>query len=128
MAERGRGDQASVGDHSAAGQFTESLGFQAELVAWQGPLPPPQVLAEYDRVVPGSAQRIMAMAETVISGPIQNAAKLTDAEIEATKWGLSFAMALTSVTTLASALFFALAIAGVGSTAACITEPISSCL
>lgn len=29
----------------------------------RGPLPPPQVLAEYDRHVPGSADRILTMAE-----------------------------------------------------------------
>lgn len=31
--------------------------------AWAGPLPRPEDLAKYDHVVPGSAQRIIAMAE-----------------------------------------------------------------
>jgi uncharacterized membrane protein len=90
-------------------------------VAWQGPLPPPQVLGEYEKIVPGSALRILAMAETVISGPVQNAAKLTDAEIEGSKRGLTFAMVLTAAMAIASVTFFALAVAGVGNTAACIT-------
>jgi len=30
----------------------------------QGPLPPPEVLAGYNRVVPGAAERILVMAET----------------------------------------------------------------
>jgi uncharacterized membrane protein len=30
---------------------------------WSGPLPAPEVLREYDSVVPGSADRIIAMAE-----------------------------------------------------------------
>lgn len=61
------------------------------------------------------------MAETAISGPIQRDAQLAEAEIEASRRGLTFAMALTTATTIMSALFFALAIAGVGSAAACIT-------
>jgi len=36
--------------------------FEAEF--FEGPLPPPQVLAEYDRICPGSASRILAMAES----------------------------------------------------------------
>jgi uncharacterized membrane protein len=35
--------------------------FEAEL--FEGPLPPPQALAEYDRICPGSASRLLAMAE-----------------------------------------------------------------
>lgn len=61
------------------------------------------------------------MAETVISGPVQNAAKLTDAEVEGSRRGLAFAMVLTSATFVASVVFFILAVLGVGSTAACIT-------
>jgi len=61
------------------------------------------------------------MAEIAISGPIQNTAKLTDAEIEASKRGLTFAITLTSVMSIASIIFFILAVVGAGSTAACIT-------
>jgi hypothetical protein len=71
--------------------------------------------------MPGSAQRILAMAEATISGPVEDAAKLTDAEIEATKRGLSFAIRLTSAMALAAVLFFALGVAGVGNVTACIT-------
>lgn len=31
--------------------------------SFSGPLPPPQILEEYDRIAPGSATRIIAMAE-----------------------------------------------------------------
>jgi uncharacterized membrane protein len=123
LAERGSSDFGGSSSHLHTGQFTDSIGFQAELVqvAWQGPLPPPEQLGEYEKVVPGAAARILAMAEATISGPIQNTAKLTDAEIEASKRGLNFAIALTSAMSVASVLFFALAVAGVGSSAACIT-------
>jgi uncharacterized membrane protein len=123
LAERGSSDYGSGSRHLHTGQFTDSIGFQAELVevAWQGPLPPPEQLAEYEKIVPGAAMRILSMAEAAISGPIQNTAKLTDAEIEASKRGLTFAIALTSVMSIASIVFFILAVVGVGSTAACIT-------
>lgn len=32
-------------------------------VSFQGPLPPPEILRQYGEVVPGGAERIMAMAE-----------------------------------------------------------------
>lgn len=32
-------------------------------VSFSGPLPPPEILAKYNQVLPGSAERIMAMAE-----------------------------------------------------------------
>ena len=31
--------------------------------AWQGPVPPPAVLQEYNMIVPNAAERILAMAE-----------------------------------------------------------------
>ena len=40
---------------------------EAELVAYeetfQGPLPPPETLAQYEAILPGSAERLMVMAE-----------------------------------------------------------------
>ncbi len=123
LAERGSGDYGSSAAHLNASHFTDSIGFETELVevAWQGPLPPPQQLGEYERIIPGSAARILAMAENAISGPIQNTANLTNAEIAASKHGLIFAIVLTSVMSVASLVFFSLAVAGVGSTATCIT-------
>lgn len=34
-----------------------------QVTAYRGPVPPPQLLREYDEVVPGAADRILAMAE-----------------------------------------------------------------
>jgi uncharacterized membrane protein len=123
LAERGSSDYGGGARRLHTGEFTDSIGFQAELVevAWQGPLPPPEQLAEYEKIIPGAAMRILSMAEVAISGPIQNTAKLTDAEIEASKRGLTFAITLTSIMSIASIIFFILAVAGAGSTAACIT-------
>lgn len=36
---------------------------ETQSVQFQGPLPPPAILKEYDNVIPGGAERILAMAE-----------------------------------------------------------------
>ena len=41
----------------------EYRGSVVEAAAFQGPLPPPSMFGQYDQVLPGSAGRIMAMAE-----------------------------------------------------------------
>ena len=58
------------------------------------------------------------MAELAVRGPIEDTAKLTDAEIDATKRGLSFAMKLTAGMAIVAVIFFALGVAGIGTTAA----------
>ena len=57
--------------------------------AWSGPLPPPDILGEYESQLPGAAERILA-----------------------------FAMRLTTAMITISAIFFALAVARVGNTGA----------
>jgi len=57
--------------------------------AWSGPLPSPDILGEYERQLPGAAERILA-----------------------------FAMRLTTAMISVSAIFFSLAVARVGSTSA----------
>jgi len=89
--------------------------------AWSGPLPPPDVLAQYEQLLPGTAERILVMAEKSVTGRIDDDAKSTDAEIEAAKRGLSFAMRLTSAMTLAALMFFVLGGTGIGRTAAWMT-------
>jgi hypothetical protein len=70
------------------------------------------------------------MAELALRGPLQNTTNLTNAEIQSSKHGLRFAMALTSAMTIAAVIFFALAVAGVGTTAAltaggvCLSVPV----
>jgi uncharacterized membrane protein len=98
LAERGNRDRRSDPDHPKDDQSAESVNVQTEIVgfAWSAPLPAPADLGEYERIVPGSALRILAMTERTISGPIENTARLTAAEIEASKRGLSFAIRLTS--------------------------------
>lgn len=36
----------------------------SQSVSFQGPIPPPQLLEQYSKVIPNGAERIMAMAES----------------------------------------------------------------
>ncbi len=131
LVERGGGDQGSVADYPPQEHFPR-VGGNLEVVgySWSSPLPPASELAAYDRIVPGAAERIISMAELAVSGPIDNAAKLTDAEIDASKRGLSFAMKLTAGMAIVAVIFFALGVAGIGTTAAitaggvCLSVPV----
>jgi uncharacterized membrane protein len=48
-------------DHSSARRAALIAQIQSE--SFSGPLPPPDALARYDQIVPGAAERIIAMAE-----------------------------------------------------------------
>jgi uncharacterized membrane protein len=132
MAERGSSDQGSTEAGYWRQEAFPPVTANLEVVgySWTSPLPPATELAAYDRIVPGSAERIIAMAELGVRGPIENTAKLTAAEIDASKQGLSFAMALTAAMSIAAVIFFALAVAGIGKTAAltaggvCLSVPV----
>ncbi len=52
--------QPSLPQGADAGQMLDIALVEA---VWNGPLPPPNVLRSYEEIVPGSAQRIMEMAE-----------------------------------------------------------------
>ena len=89
----GDGDALSEpGGRSSARDFDSSGFVQRAMTharAWSGPLPPPDILGEYERQLPGAAERILA-----------------------------FAMRLTTAMISVSAIFFGLAVARVGNTAA----------
>lgn len=40
----------------------------AHMQAWQGPLPPPGALAQFDEIIPNGAERIMVMCEKEQAG------------------------------------------------------------
>lgn len=75
---------------------------------WSGPLPRPEVLAEFEKIVPGAATRIIAMTEHVLTDSGKTLDKVADAEIETRKRGqwMAYSLALISIT--ASVVFFAL--------------------
>lgn len=75
---------------------------------WSAPLPPPETLEHYNQIVPGMAERILAMTERSVTGKLDIEDKLAIAEIETAKIGLSLAFALTLLAFVASVVFFAL--------------------
>lgn len=66
---------------------------------WAGPLPPPSVLSEFDRVVQGGAERIMRMAESEQSHRHGIEKAIIDAETKAKSRGywLGFLVSITSM-------------------------------
>lgn len=97
-----RGDQRAPDIQDQQIEITPSgtpIHFTAE---WAGPMPPPSVLAEYERVLPGCADRIMSIAEMVTTGEIRTRDKLAEAEIEQGRTGLSLAFFVTIIAVSAS--------------------------
>jgi len=74
---------------------------------WDGLMPSPSTLAEYDMVQPGLAERITAMAEIVATGDIKSRAKIADAEIERARTGQAIAALITTIALGAAIYFFA---------------------
>jgi uncharacterized membrane protein len=66
------------------------------------------VLAQYNQIVPGSAERILIMAEKSATGEIDTADRLAAAQIEVAKRGQVLAFGLTLVAFAAAIVFFAL--------------------
>ncbi|HET9896809.1 MAG TPA: DUF2335 domain-containing protein [Streptosporangiaceae bacterium] len=75
---------------------------------WSAPLPPPEALEQYDKVVPGMAERILSLTERVLTGKIDILEKLANKEILAAKIGIIVAFGLTLLAFAASVAFFAL--------------------
>lgn len=71
-------------------------------------MPSPDVLQEYERVVPGAADRILAMAESDTTERAALDRKLADAEIENARGGRNQAYSLTLTALVAAIVFFAL--------------------
>lgn len=106
----GGDDQRGTGirqrDPGGPAAVLEALRLQLEQQAWSGPSPP-SVLAQYEQVQPGLAERIVAMAETAATGEIKTRDRLASAEIEQSRAGQALAFLLTIVALGASIYFFA---------------------
>lgn len=53
----------------------------SQIAQWQGPLPPPGALEQFDRIIPNGAERIMVMCEKEQDARIHNERRITTAEI-----------------------------------------------
>jgi len=65
--------------------------------AWSGPLPPPEILARFDQAVPGSAGRIITMAESQQQHRIEVERSVAVQETQIKRDGLNFAYRLAVI-------------------------------
>ena len=59
------GPTSATSDHASMGPRPKSRDVSLEFmeVSWQGPIPPPQVLKQYDDIIPNGAERLFAQFE-----------------------------------------------------------------
>ena len=62
--EQGRSPELSSGDDSSESEVVYQRAIVAYGETFIGPLPPPETLAQYEEILPGSAERIMVLAES----------------------------------------------------------------
>jgi uncharacterized membrane protein len=70
------------------------LGMLVQTVLRAGPLPPPRDLADYEKALPGSADRILAMAEKEQDRRLARADRQIDADIRDSGRGVVYAFIL----------------------------------
>ena len=57
------------------------VGISSVATSYSGPIPPPSLLEEYNRVIPGSAERIIALYEAQTNHRISLEKKVTNSDI-----------------------------------------------
>ena len=67
-----------------------------QISGFSGPLPPPETLAKYEQILPGSADRIIRMAEQQASHRQQLERVVIESNVSAQKWGLGCAFIIAS--------------------------------
>ncbi|MFZ4526673.1 MAG: DUF2335 domain-containing protein [Chlorobium sp.] len=72
-----------------------------------GPLPLPGMMAEYDRIIPNGAERIMVVAEEQLKARISNENYALREEFKQGMYGQSYAFAI-SLVIIAAATFLAI--------------------
>ncbi len=75
------------------------LRIQAMMRSFSGPLPPPEALERYNQILPGAAERIIAMAESQHSHRLELEKHVITSNVSAQKLGtvLGFIVAMTVV-------------------------------
>lgn len=98
MSRRRRGNQRNRTDQPAPVR-ADSLQVQIQRSAWQGPVPPPDVLRQYDEAAPGAANRILKMAENQSGHRIRLEGVVVNGDSRRAYLGLSagFLVALTVI-------------------------------
>ena len=82
--------------------------------SFSGPIPPPQILEQYDLILPGAAERILKMAEDQSSHRRSLEKQIVQAEIRQVRLGqiLGFIIAIFGLTVSALIAIFGSAVAG----------------
>jgi uncharacterized membrane protein len=68
-------------------------------MSFEGPLPPPQLLAQYEAAIPGLGERIIALMEQQTEHRISLEKSVIGSDITQSKWGLvaGFVVAMTGL-------------------------------
>ncbi len=87
---------------------------QQSVESFSGPLPHPDVLRKFNEVVPGSAERIIKMAEEQSAHRKELEQKVITSDISRSKWGqiLGFIIAIAGLIVSALVAIYGSAIAG----------------
>lgn len=67
----------------------------AMAMSFQGPLPPPEILAHYGQIIPNGAERLMVLLEKQTDHRISVESRLVDARISTTSKGQNIAAGLS---------------------------------
>lgn len=78
-----------------ATQNKNSTLIQQSSLSYSAPIPPPQMFEEYDRVLPGSAERILSMAEKQTIHRISLEEKVVSSNINKESLGMWMAFLIT---------------------------------
>jgi uncharacterized membrane protein len=82
------GELDSIGDEVEPEVVTARRRRELRAVAsWKGPLPPPSDLQGYEFVVPGSAERILGMAEKALDSQIEVDTTLAQGDVRSVRRG-----------------------------------------
>ncbi len=73
-------------------------------IGFSGPLPPPEILAGYDKILPGAAERILKMAETQSSHRQEMEKKIIGSEIFQANCGMIFAFIIVLIAIIIGAV------------------------
>src|SRR5436190_2248110 len=86
------------------------------IAAFSGPLPPPSVLEEYNRIVPGAANRLLALTEKQAGHRRQIAMMRETSDVRNSRLGIlcGLLVGLTGIVAAAVIAIFGNAQAGVG--------------
>jgi len=86
------------------GSSTKNIQLAQRASFFQGPLPPPETLEKYNLIVPGAAERILAMAEAQARHRQQLELKVVDSDIRNARTGLHYGLVIGLVSIIGGVL------------------------